>query len=54
MSIFDLPKGEDDLSKKVREEWVKQIKRNRVVDKLKRAHYTFVKDILKKEKREFC
>ena len=30
--IFALPKGEDDLSKKVREQWVKQITRNRVVD----------------------
>ena len=32
VSIFALPKGEDDLSKKVREQWVKQITRNRVVD----------------------
>ena len=48
VSIFALPKGEDDLLKKVQGEWVKQ---------LKRAHYTFVKDILKKDilkKREFC
>ena len=32
ISIFKLPSGEDDLSKKTREEWVSQITRNRVVD----------------------
>ena len=32
VSIVALPKGDDDLSKKVREQWVKQIMRNRVVD----------------------
>ena len=32
ISIFKLPSGEDDLSKKTREEWVNQITRNCVID----------------------
>ena len=32
VSIFAPPKGEDELSWKTREEWVKQITRNRVID----------------------
>ena len=32
ISIFKLPSGEDDLSKKTCEEWVNQITRNRVID----------------------
>lgn len=32
ISIFALPKGEDDLSRETREQWAKQITRSRVVD----------------------
>ena len=32
ISIFKLPSGEDDLSKKTQEEWVNQITKNRVID----------------------
>ena len=32
ISIFALPKGEDELSRKTREEWLRQITRNRVID----------------------
>ncbi len=32
VNILALPKGEDELSCKTREEWVKQITRNRVID----------------------
>ena len=32
ISIFALPKGEDELSKQTREAWVNEITRNRVID----------------------
>jgi hypothetical protein len=32
ISIFVLPKGEDELSRKTHKEWLRQIKRNRVID----------------------
>ena len=32
ISICKLPSGEDDLSKKTREQWLNQITRNRVID----------------------
>jgi hypothetical protein len=62
ISIFDLPKGEDDLSKKTREEWVKQITRNRVVDQdLKRQIEARTLHVCERhfegryiEKRKFC
>ena len=32
ISIFKIPSGEDDLSRKTQEQWVNQITRNRVID----------------------
>ena len=32
ISIFKIPSGEDDVSRKTREQWVNQITRNRVID----------------------
>lgn len=33
ISIFALPKGEDELSKQTRKVWVNEIARNRVIDR---------------------
>ena len=62
MSIFARPKGEDDLSKKVREQWVNQITKNCVVEQdLRRQIEAHTLQVCERhfeeryiEKREFC
>ena len=58
ISIFKLPSGEDDLSKKTQEEWVNQITKNRVidVDLIRRQLHVCEKHFEEKfiEKRKYC